>query len=273
MTPDTYHQDTRHVSNSGITLLLKSPAHYHAKYLATDRQPFDTAAFKLGRAFHVAASEPHKFMGLYHVARGSIDGRTREGRLKKQAMEVAARGKVVLQERPTRYENGKRATSLSYEQVMRMRDSLMAHPIAAELMRDGQAEQIHTWDDYLTGVPCKRMADWLPAKHRIILDFKTCQDASPAGFLRSVIKYGYHRQAVHYLDGEFDRTGHPDTLFVFAAVETHTPYLTELYILSADLMEIAREQRLTALERYKTCVSSGVWHGYNPERTVKILSL
>jgi PDDEXK-like domain of unknown function (DUF3799) len=267
LTPTTYHADTTHVSNSGLTKLLRSPAHYYQRYLSPDREPFDTAAFKLGRAFHVACSEPETFFDRYIIAPGSIDRRTTQGKQRWAEFEVAAQSRVVLQEKPTQYDTGKTSRVLSYEQVMRMRDSLMAHPIASVLMLQGKAEQIGTWRDWYTDVPCKGMWDWItePSGRKIVLDFKSCDDASPEGFRRSAWKYGYVRQQEFYTQGSGCDT------FVFAAVEKHAPYLCELY--TFDVQEQTRTEIITALERYKSGIETGIWPGYNPERKIKILTL
>lgn len=268
LTPSTYHADTTHVSNSGITKLLRSPAHYYQSYLSPDREPFDTAAFKLGRAFHVACSEPETFFERYIIAPGSIDRRTTQGKQRWAEFEVAAQSRVVLQEKPVKYDTGKTSRVLSYEQVMRMRDSLLAHPIASVLMLQGKAEQIVTWRDWYTDVPCKAMLDWVtPGNH--ILDFKSCDDASPEGFRRSAWKYGYVRQQEFYTQGY--QSGKPVPVFIFAAVEKHAPYLCELY--TFDVQEQTRTEIITALERYKSGVETGIWPGYNPERKIKVLSL
>lgn len=272
ITPTNYHVDTTRVSNSGITRLLKSPAHYYQTYLAPDREPFDTAAFRLGRAFHVACSEPDTFFDRYIVAPGSIDRRTTDGKRRWADFEAVAQGKTILQERPAQYEDGRKARTLSYEQVMRMRDALMAHPIAAHLMQAGKAEQVILVDDYQTGTPCKAMLDWLPNAGRFILDFKSTDDASPAGFRRSVIKYGYDRQAAFYTDAMWANTGHEYT-FIFAAVETRPPFLCELYAIQPDGLQGAREQIQNALQAYNNCLQTGVWHGYSEDRKIKWIEI
>lgn len=272
LTPPTYHADTTRVSNSGISKLLRSPAHYYQTYLAPDREPFDTAAFKLGRAFHVACSEPDTFFDRYIVAPGSIDRRTGEGKRRWAEFETVAQGKTILQEMPALYESGKAARTLSYEQIMRMRDALMAHPIAAHLMQRGEAEQVVLFEDYRTGTPCKAMMDWLPTAGRFILDFKSTDDASPAGFRRSIIKYGYDRQAAFYTDAMWAQTGY-EYMFIFAAVETRPPFACELYAIAPDGLHGAREQIQNALQMYNKCRASGVWHGYSEDRKIRLITL
>lgn len=272
ITPANYHKDTSRISNSGISRILKSPAHYWQTYLAPDREPFDTASFKLGRAFHVACSEPDTFFDRYIVAPGSIDRRTSEGKRKWADFEVVAQGKTILQEMPALHDNGKKSRALSYEQIMRMRDALMAHPIAAHLMQRGEAEKVVLFDDYHTGTPCKAMLDWLPTAGRFILDFKSTDDASPAGFRRSIIKYGYDRQAAFYTDAMWAETGHEYT-FIFAAVETRPPFLCELYAITPDGLQNARDQIQTALQLYNKCLKTGVWHGYTDDRTIKWIEI
>lgn len=271
LTTETYHADNTRISNSAISALLQSPAHYYARFLAPDRQPFDTNAFKLGRALHVALSEPETFFDRYIIAPGGIDRRTREGKEKYEQFLIASRGRVVLPEQPT-CSDGKASKTLCYDQIMRMRDAVMAHPIAMQLMLSGKAETVHTWEDAISGTLCKGMFDWLPDGGNFIVDFKSTADASPAGFARSCVKYGYDRQAAFYLDGMYHETGKNYT-FIFITVESVAPYAVELYALSDTSLINAREKINTALMMYNKCKSSGVWHTYNEFSKIKILDL
>lgn len=268
ITNENYHSDTTRISNSAISALLRSPAHYYEQFLNPSRPAFDTNAFKTGRALHVAISEPQHFFKKYIIAPGGIDRRTKEGKKKFEDFLNASAGRIVIPEMPTK-EN---SNVLSYQQVMRMRDAVNAHPIAGQLLLSGEAEKIVLFDDAISGTPCKMMADWLPDGGNFIVDFKTTEDASPDGFARSCLKYGYDRQAAFYTDGMYCQTGKTYT-FIFIVVEKAPPYAVELYALSPQSLSKARTKINFALETYNKCSASGVWHTYSEFNRIKILDL
>ena len=272
MNRETYHADTSHVSNSQIAKILRSPAHYWQTYLSPSRLQFDSQAFKVGRAFHVMVSEPHRFHDQYLVANQKFDRRTRDGKVAFEVFLGAANGRVILPADIEYTETGKPSGLLSYEQIVRMRDAVMSHPIAGKLMRAGEAESIITWLDSETGVACKSMRDWV-TPGGVILDFKSTDDASPSGFRKSVFQYGYDRQAAFYMDGHRTATGTPGKGFVFVAVEKSPPYLCEAYILSDDVIDAAREKYRAGLRLLKECRESGNWHGYNKSQTINVIEL
>lgn len=63
---DQYHA-MHGVGSSFLKEFMRSPAHAYAKYLDPDREPTDKKAFRIGRAWHCAIFEPHKFSAGYCV--------------------------------------------------------------------------------------------------------------------------------------------------------------------------------------------------------------
>ena len=255
LTPETYHTDTARISKSGLDLINKAPAHYWQRYLSPYRPEHDTQAFLIGRAFHVAVSEPDKFFDRYIVSPAKIDRRTREGKEKWAEFELAAEGKTILQSEPD-----PRSRHLGYDQVMRMRDSARRHPAVSYLLSSGIAEEISLWEDGLTGAACKSMRDWRSGN--IIVDFKSTDDASPEGFARSVRKYRYDVQNAFYIDGYFEATGRRAEAFIFVAVEKKPPYICEAYYLPPEDVDRAREKYQANLIAYVECRKRGKWGGY-----------
>lgn len=256
MTPETYHADTSNISKSGLDLIERAPAHYWQKYINPDRDEIDTKAFLIGRAFHVATTEPDKFFDRYIVAPGKIDRRTRDGKEKWTEFEQAAEGKTILQANAD-----SNSRHLSYDQVMYMRDSARRHPSVSWLLTFGIAEEISVWEDSLTDAPCKSMRDW--RREDVIVDFKSTDDASPEGFARSVRKYRYDVQNAFYIDGYYEATGRRASAFVFVAVEKKPPYICEAYYLPAEDVDRAREKYQANLITYMECRASGKWGGYS----------
>ena len=157
-----------------------------------------------------------------------------------------------------------------WDQLHRMRDSVMAHPAAAGVLERGQ---------------------------NVVVDLKTCEDASLEGFAKSIANWRYDVQHPYYLDGlrqALKQSGHqapvegaaelsaywvdqatgtlcrcrPDFWrgepkhFVFIAVEKRPPYAVGVYVLDAESVDIGRAQYRADLDRFAECVRTDTWPGY-----------
>ena len=100
-----------------------------------------------------------------------------------------------------------------------------------------------------------------------IYDLKTCEDASPHGFLSAVRKYRYNLQAYFYRHAVEAAYKCRVLGFRFIAVEKEPPFCTAIYELGPELMTNAAFDFERALTAYKTCTASGEWPGYQKEIT------
>ncbi len=226
------------VSNSLISRILKSPAHARA-YLdgATDEQ---TPAMAFGTAFHMAALELEKFYADYALF--EMDGRTKEGKAAKQAIIDA--GQTII-------------SKSDYDTIEGMCAAIMQHPTASALLEGGEAESSYIWTDHDTGLDCKCRPDSI--KGHVIVDLKSTEDASPAGFARSVAAYGYHRQAAHYMAGT--QAEH----FYFVAVEKKAPFAVAVYELDALALDQGWREVRRALDYWNDCTTAQMFPGYQEE--------
>ena len=242
-----YHADPA-VSASHLHLVARSPQAYWAKYLDPNRPAVEpTAAMRFGSLTHCATLEPDELLQRYGVA---PDRRTKAG--KEQAEVMTASGIEPVSQADL-------ATALAIAAAVRN------HPIAAELLAAGQAEQSYWWTDPDTGLRCKCRPDWLNAE--TVVDLKTTTDASPTGFARSVASYRYHVQAAHYLSGlnGVER-------FVFIAVEKTYPYAVGVYELDDAALTEGHDLRRRDMRRIQTCHAGNRWPGYTDDG-VAVLSL
>jgi hypothetical protein len=161
-----YHADPA-VSASHLKTVMQSPYHYWSRYLDPDRVAMvPTAAMRLGSLTHCAVLEPDELTKRYQLA---PDRRTKEG--KAAVVEMAAAGIEAVSE-------------ADLAQALQMADAVRSNSTVALLLSNGQAEQSFWWDDIATGMRCKCRPDWFDGE--TIVDLKTCQDASPAGFAKAV---------------------------------------------------------------------------------------
>jgi len=233
-----YHADPA-ISASQLKTVMQSPYHYWSKYLDPSRTPaIATSAMKLGSLTHCAVLEPDELSKRYGI---TPDRRSNAGKALAAEMEATGIEAVTAQE---------------MEQALAMAASVRSNSTAALLLSNGAAEQSFWWDDVSTGLRCKCRPDWLSADGATIVDLKTCQDASPAGFAKAVAQWSYQVQAVHYLCGTLA------TRFVFVAVEKTAPYAVGVYELDAAAMVHGAVLRHTNLQRIQDCRAINEFPGY-----------
>ena len=228
------------LSKSGLDRLNISPAHYQA-WLSEPR--IETPAMKIGTAVHCAILETNRFMKDYAPLPEGLDRRTKAG--KEMYAELESSGKILL-------------SADDWETCNRMRDSVLAHPAARELLSEGVAETSHFSE--LDGVPVKCRPDWLSGG--LVVDLKTTQDASSAGFAKSVANYRYTVQASYYSD-ILASLGHEVIAFLFVAVEKTAPCAVGVYELDDMSIEVGREQYQRNLDTYRRCIETGEWPAYS----------
>ena len=236
LTNDEYRQ-VKARSNSDISMILQSPALLEwAKNTPTD----GSEAVDRGTHLHCAVLEPDVFEKTY-VAVPDFE-KTAAGRLLKAGFMASMEGsnKIILDH-------------LSYKQVIAMRDSILAHPVANQLLTSlGQSEVSIFGEIQGLKVKCRpdRIVD--PAsfngKH-FLIDVKKTADIDK--FIYSVRDFGYHRQQAFYSDIYFQLTGHrPRFIFVVVGEKRSIGrHPVRIWELPEDVVDIGRAQYLEGLEK------------------------
>lgn len=233
-------------SNSVLRMLLENtPAHY--RHWVDSHDSPDTPALAFGRAYHCRVLEPDVFASTYAVPPDFGDMRSSTNRAKRDEWRAENPGVTMLSEQ-------------DMQTINAMYDALMSHRLAAGMMKSGRSEVTMRWVDEETGVRCKARTDWIDPG-RFTMDLKTTDDASPAGFARSIAKYGYHIQGAHYRDGTV-QCGEPTPAFLILAQEKSAPYLPAVYCVTADAEVSGFEKRNKGLRIMRDCLASNEWPGY-----------
>ena len=201
---------------------------------------------RLGSLAHCAILEPDELLQRYGVC-GPRN--TKAG--KEQAIAMEAEGIEPV-------------TSTDMALALSMAAAVRNHPAAAELLKQGKAEQSFWWDDLSTGLRCKCRPDWYYGS--TVVDIKTTTDASPQAFARAVATFAYHVQAAHYLAGL-----HGAERFVFCAVEKTYPHAVAVYELDVASMALGRTTRDNAMDVLAGCRAADAWPGYGD--TLQTISL
>lgn len=245
------------VSRSELWRLMESPEKF--KWYKEHPTP-PTPALVFGAATHKMLLEPETWGECYAVA-PDVDRRTKLGKEQYAFwLERVGDREIVSNE--------------DYTVLFDMTISARTIDFVNKLL-NGEKEVPLFWNDDLTGEPCKARLDCLTtiAGKPIIVDYKTTNDASTDGFMRSAIKYGYDFQAAMYSEAYKANFGTVPT-FVFIAQEKTPPYAVN--ILQADDVFIKRGYDIfrQLIGTYHDCKQSNNWWGYlGPYNVINNLAL
>ena len=236
---DEYHAHPAVGSTSLKTLYKQPPAVY--KYQQT--HPPQSDAFDVGTVAHAPILEQDD--SIVQV----VDVDRKSGKAwSEPAAEAREHGLIPL----------KRS---EWDTVEAMRDAVMAHPVAAELLT-GHAPEVSYFTQLYEGLDVKCRADALTKDNMTVVDLKTTgASADPTDFARTAYNLGYHQSAAHYQDVIKQVTGFTPA-FVFIVVSKHPPYLTSVVELHPDFVEYGRQANHVAANTLKACTASGRWPGY-----------
>lgn len=235
--PNEVYHAADGISNSGLSLISRSPAHYmHAAKREASR------AMEIGTAIHCALLEPARFKEEYLLLR---DVKDRRASAYKEAVKQFTSERVLV--------------SSEAVNIASMQESVYAQPEARKALESEGWREISmfaTCPD--TGVLMKCRFDLLTADGRAY-DVKKTRDARPVQFGKSVNDYRYHVQQAFY-SRVFDLvTGEPLQAFKFIAVEDQPPYTAAVYSLDELTVEIGRFLMQRDFATYASCVESGEW--------------
>lgn len=241
---DYHRRELGVVSKSALDRVNRSPAHYKA-WIDGTLDDEDTADLAFGRAFHMALLEPEKYAATY-IEMPKFKGEGSVAAKKAWLAEHAAFSAITLDDMLA---------------IGRMVDSVHAHPLAKQMVRDGKAELTLSWKDQWTGLSCKSRLDFYVESLGMIVDAKSTRDARWDAFRKDVAKYGLHRQDALYRAAAL-ALDLPVEHFVLLAVEKTEPYAVATYTLDAEGIGRGYSSVRQDIDTLAECMKSGIWRGY-----------
>lgn len=219
-----YHSHREYISASQIKDLLKNPYLYFHPQPQEDKYVFD-----IGSAIHCLILEPHKFNDEFAVA-PKCDRRTVKGKQDWNDFIESSKDKIVIE-------------SSDFDNLIELQKSTLAIPEVVKLLKNGVSERSF-FTTLADGTKKKVRPDRL-RDDKIIVDVKSCRDASPDAFKRDIATYKYYVQAAYYIDVLGAKE------FIFLAIEKEPPYMVGMYYLPPEDLDRGRELIQKALNNSK----------------------
>lgn len=244
------YQDIEAINWSTLKYIETSPLLLRFR---TDCPRPDTAAFRLGRALHCLVLEPAKFKRLYRQELAFGDLRNKANKQAKQDWLDSLPPDITL------------LSSNDYHQVLAAGDAVRRHKTATKLLTGGRAEEIVTWVDAATGLPCKMRADFIAPTY--LVDLKSTSADTKDRFARDAGAYMYHGQMAWYHDGAIAAGVLPKDAHnpYIIAVQMAEPHDVIPFRVSDRSLEMGRRAYRSMLDRYAECRDADWWPGMAPD--------
>lgn len=246
-----YHR-TEAIGSGGLKKLLQSCMHFRAE---RDRPSQETSFKQFGIAVHAGTLEPDTFANRV-VAMPALNLRKPSDRETAAAFIAEHRDAIVL-------------SLPDYRRCLDTVAAIRAHPSAMKLLAGAEVELSFMWNDGRYGVPCK--ARWDARNFGLAIDLKTCQDASPEGFARTMASFKYHAQAGHYCSASEHLLNESPEAFVFIAAESEPPHGVAVYRLNPAAIAEGMNLADIAYARYRDAIAANEWRGYSDR--IEIINL
>lgn len=250
--PETkYRQAKPELSQTTLKNILNhSPAHA----LESMQNHVDTTALKIGRAAHYLILEGDGiFKGCYTIT-PECDRRTKEG-------------KAIYTEFIGSLKDREALTTNEHELITALAEVLKTNGLTKHLFISGEPE-VSAFGQ-VNGVDIKGRFDYYHPEEQIIIDLKTCLDASPEAVKKYIVKYGLHIQQYVYSELHQNITGKRPADFVFVMVEKSPPFGVAVFRLKPEAVALAKDEVERALDIYQQCQATGIWPTY-PETVQEI---
>lgn len=217
----------------------------------------ETDALIFGKLAHCILLEPEEVHKRFLV----MDWGTKTRGVKYEDAKLKNPGKIIV-------------SPAEYDKAMKMLANVRNHPLAREIINGAMCEVPFTWNDELTGLPCKCKMDALKNTRSglVIVDYKTSSDIP--GLLRWAEKLQYPLQDAFYCEGVKAKYGEDPVEFVFivqSSKEGEEDVVTvvnvdyESRVAAKDILQARKLEIKSCLDRWEETHDPFVWSDY-PER-------
>lgn len=231
--------------------IFKSPAHY---LQSTQEEKEPTPAMQFGTAFHseMLQDKPKDF----YAVKLKMDGRTKDGKAYNEAFDAENAGKAII-------------NTDDEIKIKHMRESILRHPFARKLTEAITFREFPVFGTAITPfnlheVRLKGLIDGYCKEQGFVIDYKSCEDASPKGFKKAVKEFKYDLQNIQY-PWLLTNAKIPVNKFYFICVEKVPPYAVGVYWISDRNLLESGMRWAKSLEVFGDCEAKGMFPAYSDE--------
>lgn len=256
----TYHSGPE-VSSTLLKHMAISPAHAYA-YMTEKKDP--TALMKMGTVWHSHYFEPDAFKRDYIISPDGIDRRTKDGKAIWAGIEASGKEPILAKDAAVIERMSANASGLLRSKAIELLNSAVFAECSIFSEIDGV--EIRIRPDMLV-MPCPEFPRGL------IVDGKTCADASPEGFGRHAWNNLFHIQAALYSHtvARLFELDEPFAPFAWLAVERGSPNCALYHDAPEMLLQYGWIEVQRLVDEFKVCRRFGDWPGYKQESTDLLL--
>ena len=249
-------------SNSGLSTMLRSPAHWVTEQAAEKEE---TQLMTDGKSYHCAILEPELFMEKHAVLPEDAPKRPTKAQINaKKPTDEAVFRMNWWQTWDEASGNKIDVTKEKAAEFLEVGCMVRQHPELSIFFDNGVSERAVFANDPVTGMLCKCKPDYMSKlkEFKIVLEFKSTEDARKEAFRRIAHRFQYYKAAAFYQDVMEWSIGRPD-LYLFVVFERDPPYGIKVYeVPPADLARGQRQYR-EALDLLAHCKETDTWPAYD----------
>ena len=250
MPPEDYYGMKDRLGASRFKAFTESPLHY----LKFADKP-DSPALRSGRMIHKAILEHDEFFNEYIVKPEDIGAKNTKAY--KAWYADQDQSKEVI-------------TETEWQQSEAMKEAFNSSYVGHYLEDYGLAETSILWDHECENgfkIPCKGRLDYLvqqESKVDLIIDYKTCTDASPKAMWKAMKNYKYYFQEAHYVSGYREAwRGDRSARILFIFQEKTAPYDVGACMVDDETFYYALQEYRRQMELLSECFLDNNFPGRN----------
>lgn len=248
MSDDAYHRRSE-LSSTGARSLLPAFKGSPAKYMWDRTHPRTSTAFDIGHAVHAKVLGTGLQAVAYPEELLASNGAASTKAAKDWAIEQRDNGFVPMK-------------AVEVAVIGKITEAVLANADARKILELPHRET-SIFNTSPEGVPVRARFDIYGDTAGA--DLKTTADASPRGFGKHVVEYGYFMQEAWYRDVHKFETGEDLDSFKFIAVETSGPYQVAVHELDVIYRDIGTKLAREARDVWQRCMDAGEWPGIEGE--------
>lgn len=220
LSDDAYHDGPGYGSGKLLAAATKSVAHMRIPVERTDAMLF-------GSLVHTLVLEPEAYSEKYCVRPPGTAKNTKAGKAAYLAWEAAEKAHRLEIKADLR------------DEARAIANAVLSHPVAGRLLAAATHRELSAYVD-IDGLLCHARLDAYDQRKGVIYDLKTCQDARPEAFSKTLANYAL--QAAMYSKIMYMLSDHTVAHdFVIIAVEKAAPYGVRLYQVGANTLQYGRD--------------------------------